>query len=270
MRLAAHEVVADASATAPWLVMVHGFSQDRRAFDAQRDAFRARYRLLLIDLPGHGASSAHPGPYGHAELAAAVDDVLGAVIDTSTPGAFWGTHTGAAVALLLAARNPARFAALVLEGAVLPGRPMASVTETFARVQRVAVTQGLAAARRTWFDEAAWFAVMRERPAECRAQAQRAMIEEFSGRPWLEPGTPAPIAVSDAQLAAIDRPVLLYNGERDVADFIATSTQLERILPQATRRLISQAGGFPGWEYPARVNAIVAAFLDQHLAGSAR
>ena len=144
MRLAAHEVVADASATAPWLVMVHGFSQDRRAFDAQRDAFRARYRLLLIDLPGHGASSAHPGPYGHAELAAAVDDVLGAVIDTSTPGVFWGTHTGAAVALLLAARNPARFAALVLEGAVLPGRPMASVTETFARVQRVAVTQGLA------------------------------------------------------------------------------------------------------------------------------
>lgn len=261
MRGAAHTTIEDAPAAAPWLVLVHGFSQDRRAFSAQVDDFRDRFRLLLIDLPGHGASRALPGPYGHAELAEAVGCTLDAVIGSAVPCVFWGTHTGAALALLLASRDAARFTALVLEGAVLPGRPMASVTESFARIRQIALGQGVDAARRAWFDESAWFAVMRERPVECRAEAQRAMIGEFSGRPWLEPGSPAPVAVSDAVLANIDRPVLLYNGARDVADFVSAAEHLERILPRATRRVIAEAGGFPAWEFPQRVNPLVAAFL---------
>ena len=266
MRSAAYAAITDAPGAAPWLVMVHGFSQDRRAFGAQRDAFRDRYRLVLVDLPGHGASSALPGPYGHAELADAVAGALDSAIGASTPCAFWGTHTGAAVALLLAARDAARFSALVLEGAVLPGRPMPSVAQSFARLQRVALEQGVDTARRLWFDESPWFAVMRERPVECRAAEQCAMIDGFTGRPWLEPGAPAPVEVSDARLAAIDCPVLLYNGMRDVPDFVAAAGHLARILPRATRLAIEDAGGFPAWEFPARVNAAVAAFLDARLA----
>jgi len=267
MQSAAYATIEDAPAGAPWLVLVHGFSQDRRAFSAQLDDFRARYRLLQIDLPGHGASSAQPGPYGHGELAEAVSRTLDAVIGTAAPCVFWGTHTGAAVALLLASRNAARFTALVLEGAVLPGRPMASVAESFARIQRLALAQGVEAARRVWFYESPWFAVMRERPRECRADAQRAMIADFTGRPWLEPGAPAPVEVSDAVLATIDRPVLLYNGARDLADFASAAGHLERILPRTTRRVIADAGGFPAWEFPQRVNPLVAAFLDPLVAG---
>lgn len=262
MRNAAHETIAEASSAAPWLVLVHGFSQDRRVFSAQVDAFRDRYRLLLIDLPGHGSSSALPGPYGHAELADAVDHTLDAVIAPGSSCAFWGTHTGAALALLLACRSAARFNCLVLEGAVLPGRPMASVSAMYARMQRIAPAQGVEAARRAWFDEGEWFSVMRERPVECRADAQRAIIADFSGRPWLEPGAPAPLQVDDAMLRTIDAPVLLYNGARDLADFLAAAEHLERILPRATRRVIPDAGGFPGWEFPDRVNPLVAGFLD--------
>ncbi len=267
---AAYETVSDAPATAPWLVMLHGFSQDRRAFSAQRDAFRERYRLLLIDLPGHGASSAMPGPYGHGELAAAVEHTLDHTIGASRPCVFWGTHTGAAVALLLAVRNVKRVAALVLEGAVLPGRTMASVSDAFARMQDIARKQGVAAARHAWFDESEWFRVMRERPVECRAGEQRAMIDAFTGRPWLEPGTPAPVSVSDAALAKIDRPALLYNGAGDLAEFVATAAQLQRLLPRAAHRFVEAAGGFPAWEFPGRVNPMVAAFLDPLFAARAR
>ena len=269
MRAAAHQTIADASSAAPWLVLVHGFSQDGRAFSAQIDSFRDRYRLLLIDLPGHGRSRDMPGPYGHAELADAVSRTLNTVIEPAHPLAFWGTHTGAAVALLLAARDASRFSALVLEGAVLPGRPMASVTDSFSRIQHIARTRGVDAARRAWFDQSGWFAVMREHPVECRAAAQQAMIADFPGRPWLEPGTPAPVEVSDAALGTIDRPVLFYNGARDVADFVAVAEHLERILPHATRGVIPDAGGFPAWEFPSRVNRQVAAFLDPLFAGRA-
>jgi pimeloyl-ACP methyl ester carboxylesterase len=263
MRNAAHETISSAPAAAPWLVLVHGFSQDRRAFSGQIDAFRDRYRLLLIDLPGHGGSSVMDGPYGHAEFADAVRGTIDAVIDVEAPCTFWGTHTGAAIALLLASRDAGRFGALVLEGAVLPGRPMASVTDTLARIQRIAIEQGIEAARRAWFDESAWFAVMRARPIACRAQAHRRMISDFSGRPWFEPGVPSPVEVGDATLGALALPVLLYNGAHEVADFVAAADHLERVLPRATRRVIADAGGFPGWEFPRQVNQVVADFLDQ-------
>ncbi len=263
MSSAAHATISDAPAAAPWLVLVHGFSQDRRVFSGQIDAFRDRYRLLLIDLPAHGASSAMVGPYGHGEFADAVRDTIDAVIGSATPCIFWGTHTGAAIALLLASHDTARFSALVLEGAVLPGRPMTSVADTVTRMQRIAIEEGIGAARRAWFDKSAWFAVMRERPIECRAEAHREMIADFSGRPWFEPGTPAPVDVSDAMLGAIDLPVLLYYGVHDVADFIAAADHLEQLLPRAERRVIANAGGFPGWEFPYRVNTLVAEFLDR-------
>jgi len=266
MRPAAHETVIGAPAQAPWLVLVHGFSQDRSAFRAQTDAFRDRYRLLLVDLPGHGASNDVPGPYGHAELAATVGGAIDAAVGAATPCAYWGTHTGAAVGLLLASRAPRRFRALVLEGAVLPGRAMPSVVDSFARMQQIAQRSGISAAKRAWFDESPWFAVMREHPQECRAGAHRAMIDAFGGRPWLEPGTPAAVDVDDAALAAIDIPVLLYNGERDVADFVTAATHLAGLLPQAERHAIAGAGGFPAWEFPDRVNSLVARFLAEHAA----
>ena len=55
------ETLEDGPAKAAWLVMVHGMSQDRRVFASQVAAFRTDYRIVLIDLPGHGLSSGLPG-----------------------------------------------------------------------------------------------------------------------------------------------------------------------------------------------------------------
>ncbi len=51
------EKVTRAAPDAPWITMVHGVSQNRRVFSAQVAAFGEDYRLLLIDLPGHGLSA---------------------------------------------------------------------------------------------------------------------------------------------------------------------------------------------------------------------
>lgn len=251
--------IEDADRDAPWLVLVHGFSQDHRAFSAQVPAFRDRYRLLLIDLPGHGLSSELAGPYGHGELAAAV----AACLADHDVGAchYWATHTGTAVGLLLACQHGVCFHSLILEGVVLPGRTMESVARMFDETRQVAVTQGLEAARQHWFASAAWFAVMRARPDQCRAREQVAMISRFAGRPWLEPGTPAALDIGDDLLSRIDAPILIYNGEHDLVDFHDAAAHLSALLPMAEKRTIADAGGFPGWEFPATVNAEVAAFL---------
>ena len=256
---ASYEMVAGAGADAPWLVMVHGMAQDRRIFLAQVAAFEQCYRILLIDLPGHGLSADIPGPFGHIELARHV----GAAMEEAgiSRCRYWATHTGTSLGLLLAAERPERFSAMVLEGAVLPGHVMAIVDAELQRARELARSEGVAETRRRWFDEGAWFDVMRRHPKACRAEAHWAIVSEFSGAPWLYEGEAAPVHPIDRHFPSIDMPVLLYNGAHDLADFVDAADFLGARLPRVRRETIADAGGFPAWEFPERVNRLVAEFL---------
>lgn len=255
------ETVTDAGASHPWLTMVHGASQHGGLFSAQIDAFRADYRLLLVDLPGHGGSASMPGPYGLVEYTRAVLAAIDAAGVERTH--FWGTHTGAGVGLRLAAAHRGMIASLVLEGAVLPGVEMPYVGAAIARARATAREQGMQAAREEWFRESRWFDVMRARPDECRARAHRDLLAGFEGRPWLDE-TPAETVPSiRPDLPRIVQPVLLVNGEHDLDEFLQAATELEATLPHVERVSVPHAGGFPLWEYPLEVNRIVKAFLDR-------
>lgn len=253
------ETITDAGPAAAWLTLVHGASQHMGLFSAQVAAFRARYRLLLIDLPGHGGSVRMPGPYGYVEHAAAVLRAIdrAGVVQTH----YWGTHTGAAVALQLAVRMHRRFLSLILDGAVLPGIDVPSVTAAIARAKATAHARGLVAARHEWFETAAWFDVIRLHPDACRAAEHRALIDAFAGGPWLSPIPPAPVGPVVDALGSLGMPVLLVNGEHDLPDFIAMADVLAQRLPEVHRVVIPGGGGFPLWEFPALVNPIVADFL---------
>lgn len=260
-------VVDDAGPDCPWLTFVHGFTQHQGVFSAQVQAFRSRYRLLLVDLPGHGTAAGHPGPYGPAEYAGHVTRALDSACVAMTH--FWGTHTGAGIGLLLAARHPARFRSLVLEGAVVLGRQPASVQDTLARVRSLAASQGMDAALRAWLDEAAWFEVMRRSPEACRWAEHRAIVEAFRGGPWLDPRPGLTVEDVTGRLGDITAPVLLVNGELDLPDFLATAATLHAGLPRASRAIVAGGGGFPGWELPDAVNRTAAAFLAASDAPSA-
>jgi pimeloyl-ACP methyl ester carboxylesterase len=175
---------------------------------------------------------------------------------------YWGTHTGTSLGLLLACETPERFRSLIFEGAVLPGHALPSVEVGLQRARETARAEGVAEACRQWFDESAWFAVMRRRPEECRAGEHRTIVSEFSGAPWLYKGQAATVTPIDERLASIDVPVLLYNGEHDLRDFVDAADRLERLLPRVERATIPDAGGFPAWEFPERVNRLVAGFLS--------
>lgn len=258
------EAITRAGESRPWLTMVHGASQHGGLFSAQVDAFADDYRLLVIDLPGHGRSTDCPGPYGPAEYARAVLAALDAAGVARTH--FWGTHTGAGVALLLAAQHPTRLASLVLEGPVLPGVDLPYVRARFTQARQTAAARGVEAARAEWFGESAWFDVIRARPAECRATEHQALIAAFSGRPWLEAAAPEPVASIRESLARITQPVLLVNGEHDIEDFLGVAQELAASLPNVERLSVPGAGGFPLWEFPAQVNARVRRFLERHAA----
>jgi pimeloyl-ACP methyl ester carboxylesterase len=253
------EAIASAGETKPWITMVHGASLHSGLFSAQVEAFEADYRLLLIDLPGHGRSSACPGPYGLAEYARSVLAAIHAAQVERTH--FWGTHTGAGIGLMLAAQHPRLIASLVLDGAILPGVDLPYVTAMLARAKQTARERGVEAARAEWFRESRWFDVIRARPVECRAKEHWDMVAGFSGRPWTDPSQAGPVAPIRPVLARIAQPVLLVNGEHDVEDFIRVADELESALADVQRATLPGAGGFPLWECPAEVNALVRQFL---------
>jgi 3-oxoadipate enol-lactonase len=245
----------------PWLTLLHGQSQSLDYWSAQVATLAPRFQMLRIDLRGHGRSSAPlTAAYGQAEHAA---DVL-AVLDHLGIAAthLWGTHTGAAVGLLLAADQPGRIASLVLEGPVIPGVAMPSAERHIARAREIAGTRGVEAAIDDWLEHAAWFTEMRREPERRRWLDQQRIVRTFSGAPWLASGTPEPVQPLRERLPTLHQPTLIVNGERDLDDFLETAATLERLLPHARRYLIPGAGPFAAWEEPEAVTPAVAAFLD--------
>lgn len=241
--------------------MVHGMSQDHRIFDEQVAAFRQRYRILMVDLPGHGMAAGIGGPYGHAEFARHVRAEMDNCF--SSRAHFWGTHTGTAAALLIASQEPHVFESLTLEGPVIPGRNPPVVILELDRVQKVARSQGAVAAVEAWWSDACWFDFMRANPERCRADRHRAIVSEFEAGPWLVNTLAAPVEDVSGILAKLTVPTLIYNGDHDHQDFLEEAERLTHILPRAQRWIVPNAGGFPAWEQPSKVNAKVEQFLSQ-------
>ena len=110
-----YEVTGDG----PPLVLLHGFFGDRSTWHAAGHvgALADRFRLVLVDLIGHGGSDTPPDPVRyrmdeHARDVVAVLDSLGA-----DRAAVWGASMGGRVGFHLMARFPDRVAALIAGGA---------------------------------------------------------------------------------------------------------------------------------------------------------
>lgn len=100
----------------PTLLFLHGLGADRRQGESVACHLRG-WRLVLIDMPGHGESLLdrrrgslfQPGFASYATIARRVLDAL--QVETCALG---GISMGAGIALTLALEDPARFEALVL------------------------------------------------------------------------------------------------------------------------------------------------------------
>jgi pimeloyl-ACP methyl ester carboxylesterase len=89
----------------PPLVLVHGLGSSGRDWAAQVERFADRYRVLRMDLRGHGRSERARGPYSIAQFARDVAVFLRR--QEAAPAHVMGLSMGGMVALELAAGAPA-------------------------------------------------------------------------------------------------------------------------------------------------------------------
>jgi pyruvate dehydrogenase E2 component (dihydrolipoamide acetyltransferase) len=109
------------------VLLVHGYGGDRNSWLFLQEPLAARYRVYALDLPGHGTSAKDVGagpagtaaPEGQAgpegPLGVLADAVIGVLDALGAERAHLVGHSmGGAVALAVAARDPARIASLTL------------------------------------------------------------------------------------------------------------------------------------------------------------
>jgi pyruvate dehydrogenase E2 component (dihydrolipoamide acetyltransferase) len=116
------------------VLLIHGFGGDKNSWLFLQEPLAARHRVYALDLPGHGASAKDVGSVGGDDPAGVLADAVAGVLDAldapggpggpggsgapGGPGAgrvhLVGHSMGGAVALAVAARDPARIASLTL------------------------------------------------------------------------------------------------------------------------------------------------------------
>ena len=97
------------------LLFLHGLGSSSVAWEFQRQAFAAEYRLIMPDIRGHGRSAKPPGPYNMALLAADIITLLDAL---EIPAAHVvGLSLGGMIGFQLAVDRPERVRSLVVVNA---------------------------------------------------------------------------------------------------------------------------------------------------------
>jgi pimeloyl-ACP methyl ester carboxylesterase len=231
---------------APAIVFVHGTGLTRAAWAPQMDALGDRYRVVALDLPGHGALA------GRAFTVAGAADELARVVDEAAGGraVIVGLSLGGYVAMDLAAREPERVRGLVLCGATQePVGPSASLYLALAWALERLDGPALDALD-------AWFFRMRFPPA---------VAEPILAAGFYSTGGAAALRDLVGQrfaprLAAYDGPVMILNGDLDVL-FRLGAGRFARAARDVRRVRIRGAMHLANLDQPAAFSEAVRRFM---------
>ena len=230
----------------PALLLTHGYSATSRMWAGQIDAFSKRYRLILWDMRGHGASDYPADPAAYSEAATVADmaallDGVGA--ETAIVG---GLSLGGYMSLAFHLAHPDRVRALLIIDTG-PGYRNDEAREGWNR-------NALKTAERYEIEGlgrlAAGSVEMRtstHRSAEGLALAARGMLTQKDAR-----------VISSLPTIAV--PSLVVVGADDTP-FLAASDYMAAKIPGARKVVIANAGHAANIDQPEAFNIAVLDFL---------
>ena len=244
---------------APWLAFSHSLACSLRMWDAQVAAFKDRFRILVYDTRGHGASEAPKGPYSLEMLAEDLRQLLEHLKIRKTH--FVGLSMGGMIGQTLLLEEPGPF-----DRVVLADTGHAQTPETLKQWDeriRTAETKGM--------------------EPLVQGTLERWFTKDFRDRPIVKSiaelirSTPVPGYVgccqaiarlnTTARLKEIKRPVLAIAGEQDAA---APGTRtIGENVPGAKLVMIPQAAHIANIEQAEAFNRALREFLSSPASGRA-
>jgi pimeloyl-ACP methyl ester carboxylesterase len=251
-------------ADAPVIVMLHGYTGSKENWYPLARELGGKYRLLVPDLPGWGASERKPGAvYGFPEQAANVDAFIRAT-SPGVPVVLLGHSMGGGIAALAAARHPREIAKVGLLDAagvrfknnqfgldVLAGKNPFGVDDE-ASLQRYIDIVFHDADAKPWLPWPASSALIRKRRAD--AAFEQGVLDRI--------GRSAESLLPGDEAVRIRQPTLLLWCRQDaVIDASALDLYAQRI-PQARKVLLEGCGHMSLMERPREVADAVVALVE--------
>lgn len=246
------------------VVLLHGFTGSSANWHLVMERLAGSFRVLAIDLTGHGQSDA-PTEIERYTMPTIADD-LGVLLGrfNALPAHWLGYSMGGRLALYTAVNHPQWVRSLILESAS-PG--LQDATERAARRQQDEAlatrieSEGVEAFVNQW-EKIPLFASQKRLPAEKRvalragrlANSARGLANSLRGM-----GAGAQPTLWE-RLGTIDKPTLLVAGETD-DKFVALNRQMEEVIPDATLRIANGAGHNVHLERTNEYSEWVLAFL---------
>ena len=245
----------DVRGSGPPVVLIHGFSLDRRMWTDQVDALESEFQVIRYDLRGHGRSAPPAEPYSAYDDLAAVLDALGL-----TRATLVGLSAGAQVAIDFAIAYPDRVDRLVLSGPGLSGYvPDDPMTWAAAPFEAAAAGEPERAAR-LWLETP--IMTLHGNPAAAPVVEaivlDNATLFGYASNPD-QPLDPPALG----RLGEIDCPVLILVGERDMPHITDVALLLSRGVPGAELVTVPGAGHLLNLDARDQFNERLLAFLSR-------
>ena len=250
---------------APVLVLVHGFADSTATWNSWIKALGADYRIISLDLPGHGLTRAPPnyvgGNLAYADLVATVTERLHAPRFVMA-----GNSMGGGVAWTFALRHPDRLKALILiDAAGWPRTGSNAKTALAFKLLRTGWGRWLLSqidlkpiiaegARKAFSDPSRVDAGLINRFAdEARAPDHPQILMGMQSGAYF-------IATPE-RMAQIHAPTLVMHGEDDNVIPVAHGRQFASAIPGARLIIYPKVGHSPQMEIPEQSASDLKAFL---------
>jgi len=253
------------------IVMIHGLVESSRTWDKVTPYFNDTYRVISIDLLGHGASSApiYGADYSVPALATHVRDLM--LMESVDHATVIGHSLGGGVALQLAYLWPKMVSRLVLEDAGGLGRSVSPILRLLAIPGLADPFIHLAVSPRT--------VGIARRAAELAGMHRHGKIEDWfraaellatrSNRRAVLSLIRGVIGSAGQRVSAADRlhitahlPVLVIWGERDSIIPVGHARRAERMMPGARVEYFPKSGHFPHLDDSEGFSRVVREFLE--------
>jgi 3-oxoadipate enol-lactonase len=235
------------------VVLIHGLGSYIGDWRPQVDALSDTFRIVTVDLRGHGRSSKPAGPYSVSQFAGDVAALIRSL--DAGPAHVVGLSLGGAVAFQLAVDAPALLRSLVI---INSGPSFVASWQI-----RLAVLLRLLLVKIAGLKRVGAMIAKRLFPRPEDAPLRRAFEEHFvtNDRRAYEASTRALIGWTVAdRLSTITCPVLVVSGDRDYTPVSAKEPYVAA-LPNARLAVIADAGHACTLERPAQVNQVLRTFL---------
>lgn len=241
----------------PDLVLLHGWGLHGGIFRSVVPLLAPRYRLHIVDLPGHGRSVLPAGAY--------TLDTVAQTVAAALPGnaAWLGWSLGGRIALAAAAQGAA-ISKLVLVGT----NPCFTRRDDWPHgMPDTEFEQFAASVRDDWEHTLQRFLAIQARGSERAREELRALRQDLFAH-----GRPQPAALAgglnilrDADLRTalpnITQAALVLHGARDTLAPLAAAEYTAAHLPQGQLQVIAGAGHAPFLSHPDEFIAALEAFL---------